>query len=363
MTQIKTTTIDQLPESTDIENLSMFGYDARKPAGSRSVRVPFGAIYPKFGISQQVGTATDKAPSEAAVAAAIEQATPLASDNQNGLLSKEQNKFINDLIKEYPMIEEVLKPDHEKYATTVAVGYPEKPTETLRELAQLVKTGATAKVLVETEVKRILDITSFYTMLTPSFIDKKVVLRTNGIATISLLEMGAITGKPNSLLVQSNEAAFKTFSAIGSSASGYIHVDISCPYLESLTLSKIGVTSLQLGHSTKLKKLHVTNSTGLVNILMIGFQATVEDVNLSGCTKLVSMGNMISNDPYANLKTYNIRKTAYTASNLVYLGNIWASRVGKEQGVLTLDQTLYDQLTDEQKAVFTAKNIAFNPVA
>lgn len=291
------------------------------------------------------------------------EASFLASDVQNGLLSKEQNKFINDLINEYPMIEEVLKPDHEKYLTTVAVGFPEKPTRPFYNaytiLLKTVGTGKVNNVLVETEIKRIvgaLDPIYRNIYLNPALIDKKILIRASDLTSIILTEH-LVTAGASTLIFQSKDPNLKTLSAAG----GYTSYEIISEYLDTLTLSNAKVSELSLAPLKNLKKLTINNSTELLGITH--GNTAFEELDFSGCSKFYSMTNVVSAASFPNLITFNISGTAVKPAVLMTVANAWGSRVGKGQGVLTLDQTLYDQLTEEQKAVFTGKNIAFNPVA
>lgn len=65
--QIKTTTVDQLPEATDTKNFWIFGYKSDNPVGKRSVRFAFEKIQKLFGVENAMGTSTTVAPSQFAV--------------------------------------------------------------------------------------------------------------------------------------------------------------------------------------------------------------------------------------------------------------------------------------------------------
>ena len=65
--QIKTTTVDQLPEETNTNGFYLFGYNVNRAVGKRSVKFAFDKITKLFGFSQEIGTSITTAPSENAI--------------------------------------------------------------------------------------------------------------------------------------------------------------------------------------------------------------------------------------------------------------------------------------------------------
>lgn len=65
--QIKTTTIDQLPEETSTNGFWILGYNATRGVGKRTVRFAFDKIQKLFGVSNKLGISTTTAPSESLV--------------------------------------------------------------------------------------------------------------------------------------------------------------------------------------------------------------------------------------------------------------------------------------------------------
>lgn len=355
MTQIKTTTIDQLLESTDIENLSMFGYDVRKPAGSRSVRVPFGAIYPKFGISQQVGTAMDKAPSEAAVAAAIKQATPLASDTQNGLLSKEQNKFINDLIKEYPMIEEQLKLIAEAqtpYDDEILLFHTNtEPEHIIDGLRGEVK----GKYRIETK-KGVLN-SSTDTLQSKSFGydlgEQNAVAKISGdniqSLACNLFKRSQLNRKLDKVAISS-----KNIKIIELTYLQFNIIDvINAPELYKLEIAECGVSDVNVTGAPKLTRF--SSAYGKFALLDLSKNPLIETIycSFNENLKVVTLPTSTT-----QLKDFSVRNSPnFTLDKIMTVGAAWADRTGKEEGLLRISISVYDTMTEEQKAVFTNKNI------
>ena len=96
--QIKTTTVDQLPEATSLDGLYVFGYASKNAVGKRSVKAPITLLKGNTGAKGEAGKdGKDGEITTEQLAVALRDSKYLATATENGLMSIEQFNFIEDM--------------------------------------------------------------------------------------------------------------------------------------------------------------------------------------------------------------------------------------------------------------------------
>lgn len=288
----------------------------------------------------------------------------LASNTQNGLISKEQNKFINDLINEYQMIEEYLKSDEEKYETTIIVQFENK--EEVKDMKRILTfTKPTATSIMDLKVipsiansetlTKIIDSSLVGVQYVTSKINDSLVVRVNGVQAINI---GGSVGSETTANIRQLKIVSNTNRSIKlNRQSGWCNFnyadfsnfrDLRCFYFpycllpESLDFLYTEVETIQIWGSKNIVMLSVPFTTrciqcydtpSLKSISFLGTKHVLETVEINGTS--------IS--------------AAWIRSTLLH---VWSSVTDGKTGSLKVSQLTYDELlADGTVQKFIDKNI------
>ncbi|NDW10439.1 hypothetical protein, partial [Dysgonomonas sp. 520] len=128
-------------------------------------------------------------------------------------------------------------------------------------------------------------------------------------------------------------------------------VDVrGCPKLDSLYTE---TASIDLSLNTVLRYAYFNNSA-IANLDTSNNPLLVE-LFLYNCTLLQDVTLPASNE---NLTSISVTLSGLSKNTILEkIGNVWQDRTGKSAGVLRLSTSVYNSMSDDEKAVFTNKNI------
>lgn len=344
--QIKTTTVDQLPEATSLDGLYVFGYASKNAVGKRSVKAPINLLKGNKGETGEAGK--DGKDGEVTVVQ-LEEALRgdefLATEATNGLMSANEKKQLNEII-------ESMKTDDEKYdgkficfVKTEEIG----KLISLMTLTPYSSTSLTTKVVsngvsYENENKTRHSI-SFRPTQKEQLIEVYFKGRIQTMAASSAVSSYMIVAKDDMQCVEVNFWYYKGDSIDFTNMSSFTVISGAYSSIEAMTLNKAkSISTINMSNSVKLKSISLGGYSG----------EALTTVLLSNCPLLetFSFGSDLK-----VLTSIDAVGTLITEEHLIALESKWASRVGKQRGLLKISKALYDTLTAETKNKFLAKDI------
>lgn len=374
--QIKTTTIDQLPEATSLDGLYVFGYSPKNAVGKRSVKTPINLLKGNQGDAPIIGAngnwwiggkdtgkparGQDGEVTTVQLKEAFGSVENLASATNNGLMSIEHFNFIEDMATNMQYLIDAVKAssekDEDKFDTMAVLAFTNDAPTKLSRLFRL-RNGVGAMAL---KIKG-----KEYSSPTETIVDVKGsamisdILLANANDVVSVYFTGA-----DAFAIPNMETDKLTHISLFDPKKKLIGFTCNSTKLLSFDLSGAkGITSIYCQQMPNLEMLSLGENIALVNL--IAFQNTklksvilaggyLKEVRLYSCTLLTDL--TVSND-MPDLTTLDLKKTAINKSTLMLIETKWLSRVGKTAGSLKVSKILYDELTDEEKLLFVNKNI------
>lgn len=351
--QIKTTTVDQLPEATSLDGLYVFGYASKNAVGKRSVKTPIALLKGNKGDTGAAGKdGNDGEVTTAQLEASLRDSKFLASAEANGLLSKE-------LYTEILEMRENMLGLQNKFNTHVVMGFD---NSTFGERVNLVETeyprGDLAYAVQNSEITRQGTMPANERLVVPHNFT-----RIGDVVTFYVNNLNKIYLKNNTSnsFVYIKTTAGSLTRALDFNGSTYKYIDLS----EFVTLTELygannqNLKSLNLSYNSKLSVASLNGSKELTSLSLYG-GAELKSISVTDSSKLASI--TIINGNTTSLTAIYLPNTAITKAGLLAIEAKWASRSGKDTGVLRLSKTLYDTLTSEERKLFTDKNITFDIV-
>lgn len=336
----------------------------------QTIQVDFSNMTPLFGVSQSVGSSTTLAPSENAVKNAIKEIltdnTMLASNTQNGLITIDQYKSIEDMITNFQELinsQTAIKDEikriadvtdnpfysiEQKYThTATMICNNEAPTFVSKFLA-IKGSGspiiATSRYSINKAINTASD-TSF-----DMFIEENGVVKLGTNSSLSAFSLLAASVPIVAYLILRSSAT----NSLGLDNQAVLGLDITeCPSLSALYARNTRFANIDLSKNANIKTI---NLSGNVEMATVNFSSNLllDNATLNGMAKL---GSITLPTSTSNLKTLGISGTTLTKDKIMAIGNLWESRVDKTAGTITISPAIFNSMTDEEKNVFTSKNI------
>lgn len=332
----------------------------------QTIQVDFSNMTPLFGVSQTVGNSTTLAPSEKAVKNAIKailtDSTMLASNTQNGLITIDQYKSIEDMITNFQGLldkQEAIKNEIKRIADTQSKGTDEAYTTTInvfhvnsepRILPQYFRSqpivGASkVKIVTKNGVYKgnipLSTIKSITALVDAN--DRVTVYSTN----TRYLSLG-VQDTAEAISAQSD--TMREFQSIGS--TNLKQVDLSrCTVLEVVNVYYGSLEVIMIPTSPTLKKVNLSKSK--LTSLDLSNNAALEEIILTN-NPLTALG--IPTNGFTSLKTMRLSATSLTLAEINGLATRINDRAGLEAGEIIIPKAIYDTMAEEQKAAFTNKN-------
>ena len=345
--QIKTTTVDQLPEATSLDGLYVFGYASKNAVGKRSVKAPITLLKGNKGDTGAAGK--DGEVTAAQLKAALISNENLATEATNGLMSKEQVKQLNEII-------DGMTGYSNKYNTHVTVGY--QNTE-LMPVSVMLTEFAKGNFSYIVKNAAYLRHGNTYTGL---FDIQHHLAQQNDVISAYMNDIERLYATTNNL------ASFMTIRTSSDSKTSILvlnntklkNIDVRdfASLTEVISSGTTALDTLSLLYNIRLKSISMTNNAALRYLTLAG-KCELESIDLNNSPKLTSLS---INSETPSLKSVDISKTAITKATLLGIEMKWTSRIGKDTGLLKLDKTLYDALSSDERKLFTDKNITFDIV-
>lgn len=329
--QIKTTTVDQLPEAANLNGFYAFGYKADNPVGKRSVKVPIELLKGNKGDIPAIGANGNWWISG--------KDTGMPARGQDGDVTMEQlNKILEDMVATNP---------EDKYKTYIVTSFKNE-TVLSPTICGLLAEG-NLEYLVKTKDYQFRDTSNTRTF----FHIRPTLLSPNDVATIyangtTRIELWGGT----SAMIYSTDPKL---TYLASTNSNFEDLNLNmAKYFGSINLERSKVKSLIINLLTNLVSLNVSKCPNLASVA-IG-STLMRSINMSDATKVTTM----TFPAFTQLETVNIQGTGLSKDVVIDLGNKWQSRIEQTAGVLILDKVLADQLTAQERAVFISKNITLD---
>lgn len=299
----------------------------------------------KSTLTQTLGTATDKAPSEKAVAEAFRSSTLLATESANGLMSAEQVKQLNE-------ITEYMKPIEERYNSCVFIQLKNEGPFSFTEVFSFESLTDTAHIETDGFLVKIKVAVGWNSwpiqVLNPN---GYVKLYWNG-------REGFGTGGQLYSLVDKIQVASSTLRYLWLDVGQYRIID---------TTGASNLFDSQTWNNNRLVSLDLTKNFLLCRATAAGCQSLTH-VRIDG--SYLTYGNFLDSPKLSDLSfvaealneliELNIVHTAITKAVLLAIEAKWTSRVGKSAGILWLNEALFNELSTVEKSLFINKNITFN---
>ena len=337
--------VSELPEADSLDGLYVFGYAPKNAVDKRSVKAPITLLKGNKGDTGAAGKDGD------VTAAQLEEALSgnayLVTEEANGLMSKEDKKQLNEII-------EYMKPLEEKYDSFVHLTLNNAKAVTILRAIEFGALGD--DVVLEVDgVKSKIAIERYSNILSVSPTKEKgdVKLWLNANVLINLFYLlGAI----DNVRVTSRG----TLTDLVMSEARVAILDVSgVKNLEKIQCGYTRLEILDFSNNRKLISVSATNNDNLTRINIDGAAAQI--LSLSNCPKLTAI--QIISETLPALKSLYVSKTGLSKNSIVSIGKKWGSRVGLDTGILSLDAIIYNEMSTDERKIFTDKNITFNIVA
>lgn len=334
--QIKTTTVDQLPEAASLDGLYVFGYASKNAVGKRSVKAPITLLKGNQGDIPTIGANGNWWISG--------KDTGFPAMGKDGDVTTEQ---LNQTIEEY------MKTDVEKYEATLTLKMSNTNENVLVERLAWIQPTTSGKTIdyklkTKSSVKKSISVTGSH--LSAALLDAKDIVEVNVSGAGQLL---VDSTAPVDAIVLSTLAnsILTTFSAAKSSAT---NIDVSAAVsLKSLLANEIKASYIVLNANMGLESINIYDSPNLVACRLHG--ENIKSIVAYNCPKLA--GISLSTSTVSKLELLDITNTAFTESVLMSTVEKWTSRVGQKMGVLKIGKALYESMTEENKQIIINKNI------
>lgn len=346
--QIKTTTVDQLPEATSLDGLYVFGYASKNAVGKRSVKAPITLLKGNKGDTGAAGK--DGKDGEVTLAQLKESLTGsenLANEDSNGLMSKEQVKKINE-------IENNMKSNSERYKTTINYILGNASVGVSEYICNVQAQAVTAKCLVDYgNMQNYYMLQSGTTTISPILLDsnQKMSLFFDDVSSIYIPTNQNITA----FTLSSIDPLLLSVTILSKNITG---MDIVAPYLKSITVSGTNAGSISAHLMKSLETATINNNLLAYTIKLDGLNLKYAYLDNNAKVSNIDIARTL---PILEL-LYVHNNPLFTKANLLLLETKWSSRVGKTTGVLKLSKNLYEALSSEERKKFTDKNITFDIV-
>lgn len=292
----------------------------------------------------------------------------LASDSNSGLMSINHYKSLEDMITNFTALVEsqnLIKAELKRIA--------DKQTETYADEI-LIGTGAEAEMFTSFGINPLGN--------------AKVKIEAGEVTTIRNVVGGRINTcnavvPPKALIkVYSNNSGRFEIPSVTGVLAKYSYIQAISPTLQTLwagnngaTLTYIDITSCPalkaiIAINTGLTTIDVTQNPELIDLYLYGAKIT-GTIDISKNTKLVTvpiynnpgLTNLTIASSYPDLFRLSVHLTAIPLAKIMEMGAAWGDRTGKTSGSLQVSSTIYNAMTDEQKAVFANKNINITTTA
>lgn len=349
--------VSEFPEASTIDGSFVVGVDKE----GKSVKVPIDLLkgnqgdIPTIGANgnwwisgKDTGSPTRGQDGEVTAARLIEVlrgAEFLATEDANGLMTKEQVKQLNEILED-------MKTDDEKYENKLICHLSDLTVGIPTTLGTLEPVGSeTIKYKVVWGEQSFEASNNAYTTLVfpPTETNHVVTVYFSGKVEHFKFATGVksyfLVSKPDTGCIQINLWYYPNEIFDMTNMSGWNNI--------SADYAKIKI--LRLGNAKGLIAISVNNCSVLTTTSIRGAGAsTLTHLHFNNCPLFTSLiiGKTLSALLYASFVG-----TPITESQLDSLITNWASRVGKEAGTLRISYSLYEVLSEDMKNRIAAKNI------
>lgn len=353
--QIKTTTIDQLPEAASLDGLYVFGYAAKNAVGKRSVKAPITLLKGNKGDTGAAGKdGKDGDVTAAQLEAALRDSKFLATAEANGLMSIEQFNLIEDMATNMQKLIDTIAGDTQ-YPTrldiycNLTLGEKDTLPYKMQQVVSLTPTDELVYKDVNTTFRRT------GTALSRSTFDI-VATSKQHIASFMSTSMGMITFRPYLTGVEGIKfSCTQGDNILKVEASKLVFIDLSSAYNLGL-FNSAWCSELKRLDTTNCSTCSVITATDCTKLETANINVkSLRELYFSNCPSLASLTFLGGNADY--LKYFNISNTALTKDTVINIESLWTSRVGKDAGVFSMSKTLYDTLGEDLLLKFVNKNI------
>lgn len=339
--QIKTTTVDQLPEATSLDGLYVFGYASKNAVGKRSVKAPITLLKGNQGDIPTIGANGNWWISG--------KDTGFPARGQDGDVTTEQ---LNEIINES------MKTTAERYKTTVILRLDNPETTKQTHLVSYEVAAGGVKGLIDygNDIQSYFENsnTTLRTAIRPIIAKEKqqYSLHFNNAKYIEI---------PNSTPIIA-ASLYSTDTALTSVAFEGVNIaglEVFAPSMASILIVGTSMEHINIVNLSAVSIANLYSNSKCTSMILHG--TTLKTLNIRSCSLLNSITFQASVLPVLEA-VYAYDLPAFNKSALMSIEAKWSSLVGKNTGVLKLDKTLYDSLTSEERNKFIDKNITFDIV-
>ena len=347
--------VSNMPEATNTKGFWIFG--SKEDNGVlKSVRFAFDKITSLFGVSQIDGDSITLVPS----LKLFTEKTQLATEAANGLMSKEQYNFIENMttnMQDLVNAVAAIRGYENTYETQAVINYENEQPMKLATAASIRKyTAVNPSYRIQTDCYVTADVSiaennkdgvCMLGYLLPK--SKQLVnIYVNGSDRFSIRD----NTLPYTLLVISSNPSFSMVSFIGTKAKG-VNLDGVVGLKTIYAQDNYELTEFNFKRN-RLLEYSYTHSCTKIKRAEYGSSKLIQ-INLQGCLLLETISNT---ENMTSLKLLNITGcAAVKKSSFLSFMAMWNSQVASTAGAVKIAKTLYDQLTEAEKNEITDKNI------